>query len=150
MAIPSSNNSKSLQQIFAEMAAKAAHVKQLATSLNDASAIGDVQGKAVIDLSTIIADAILIFQATQAAPGIDQFAKDQMNTPALNIGNELTATITACINVRDWIVTNYPNTAGSLDVMSFDIDGRFINKLRTSAELADLRPLLDALILTID
>jgi hypothetical protein len=153
MAFPSSVGTKSdsLADAWERARAVASSVKQQAQNLNALSLAGPVAGPSIIRFCGDLADARDVFTRLAAVPGLGAYAQEQVADPALNVANEFNAMVAAIDATRTWITANFPKDAGSyLLAVSFDANGRTVERTFDSAALAGFRTQLAALIATID
>jgi hypothetical protein len=153
MAFPSSVGSKadSLADAWERARAVAASVKQSAQNLNTLSAGGPISGMSIIRFCGDLADAKDVFTRLAAVPGLGAYAQEQVATPGLDVAAEFTAMVSAIDAVRTWITTNFPKDGGGfLLAVSFDANGRTVERTFDTATLTGFRAQLAALIATID
>jgi hypothetical protein len=152
MAFPSSTGTKnSLADVFVRTQKTAAQIKARVSELNTRAAAGNVSAWDFVQLSTYLADARAVFVAAQAVPGIGPFAQDQCNDPALNIGAEFTAMMTALDALRASINTQFPKDgSGYLLFVTLDANGRYVYRQLTPAQTATIRTNMTTFIGTID
>jgi len=146
MALPSP---KILARAFTDAQNTWVGINLSATDLRDASAAGPVSGKDIIDFSTRLAGALDTYAEVKATPGIAQYARDQLNNQAFDVVTEFASHEAEVVACRDWIVANFPSTGGYLQILSFDVNGRYVYRTLTTAQTAGLRTQLDLLIATV-
>ncbi len=150
MAFPSGKNKLTLQKAFDLSRSLSRTVKQAAVDIRAKSLINILTRKQVMEFPTTLTDAIDDWNAARALPGIGQYARDQIDDQAIVLGTEFNAMITTATGTRDWIVTNFPSNSGFLLERSFDVNGRMVIGILTTAQTAGLRVQLDLLIAAID
>lgn len=150
MAFPSGKTKDTLNKALNDTQIIARNLKQDAIDIRDTSLAGDISRKLIMEFPTKIADALDIWSVASAKTGIAQYAKDQLEDQTLTIGADFTSMVTTATGVRDWIITNFPNTGGLLLERSFDVNGRMVLGTLTTVQTAGLRIELDALIATIE
>jgi len=149
---PSSGGSRdSLARAYLNAINKAATVKSVAQLIKDESLAGPIQSKKIVDFATFLVDAQDLFNQVAQIPGIGQYAKDQIQDQTLNLGVEFNAMVSEITATKDWIVTNFPKDVnGYLQMVQFDVNGRFTIRTLTTAQTSGLRAQIDNLINTID
>ena len=152
MAFPSEGGSRAATaRVWLDTRNAARMVKAQANTLNTASAAGPISAKDVLDFATTLADAIDRFNAAKVVPGIAAFAQNQLNDATVDIVTEFNNMVTGCVNVRDWIVNNFPKDAsGYLLFISFTAAGRYAYRQFSSTQTAGMRTQLATLIAAID
>jgi hypothetical protein len=153
MAFPSAGGTKanSLADAWDRVRAVAAAVKRSAQNLNTLSLAGPIAGTSIVRFCGDLADARDTFTQLAAVSGLGAYAQEQVADPALNIANEFTAMLNAIDSTRTWITTNFPKDGGGfLLAVSFDANGRTVERTFDTATLAGFRTQLAALISTID
>lgn len=129
----------------------AASLKTYSISARDQMAAVNVSGNLITDnLLQNFKAAIEQWESAAALPGIGQFAKDQFDDPALDIGAEFTAMVNAAKAVRDWVVANFPKDAGGkMSYRTLNLDGSISVDAFTPGQTTGLRTQLDAFIATV-
>lgn len=153
MAFPSDIGTKQDDLTRAWRAARswAGSIKGRAQGLRAASAGGTATSGMILDFATYLADAKVELQKAAAVPGIAAYAQAQLNDPALNIAAEFTAMTTQIDACRDWIIANFPKDGnGWILAVTFQADGRQVNRVFTVGATSGLRSALDALLAAID
>ena len=149
MAFPASLST--LNDALRRAMGNAVSLKNFSVGARDQMAAGNVSGNLISDnLLQNYKSAIEQWEAAAALPGIGQFAKDQFDDQALNIGAEFTAMVNAAKAARDWIVTNFPKDAGGkMSYRTLNADGSMSVDAFTPAQTAGLRTELDNFIATV-
>lgn len=120
MAFPASQ--QTVEDALKNIRSTAIRARDESQSLSDRSAAGNVPRADFITLQRRLQHAINIWDANQAVPGLVQYARDQYDDQALNIGTEYTAMRAAAISLRDWVFNNIPTDSGSGAVLLETID----------------------------
>ena len=150
MAFPSGKNKLTLQKAFDLSRSWSRTVKQTAIDMRAKSLLGTLTRKEVMEYPTTLADAIDDWNAARILPGIGQYARDQIDDQTINLGVDFNAMVTTAGGVRDWVVSNFPNSGIYLLERSFDANGRTVLGTLSSGATAGLRTQLDLLIAAID
>jgi hypothetical protein len=102
---------------------------------------------AVLGLATILRQHRVALATCSAVPGVLQYAKDQYDDQAYNIGAEFTAMLGAIDAVIAEIHTSFPvdNSGGELKEKVLNADGSITMRTFTAAQLANVRTLLQTL-----
>ena len=153
MAFPSDIGTKADDLTIAWGRARqfASSTKRDAQNVRALSVAGTLAASNVLDFATRLADARFEMQKSAAVPGIGEYARSQINDPAINIAAEFTAMVNAIDACIAWVVANFPKDAGGfLLAKTIGADGRTIDRVFTAGSTATLRTQLDALIATID
>lgn len=151
MAFPSNSGSKvALELAWSSLMGHAGRVKRRAQSLRDASLAST---KASLILGTM--DDLLTtrdaMQELASVPGLEAYAREQVNTPALNLVGDFTAMVANINAVRDWIVSNIPKDAGNyILIQTIAASGARVDREFSGVSLGGLRTVLDTLIASID
>jgi hypothetical protein len=112
------------------------------------SAAGTVSSQDILNYSTLAADLLDQFDTYAAVPSLSTYAQSQ--TGNANIAADYATMRAAIVAARDWIVTNFPKSAGYLLASQIAASGRQTLRIFTAAETAGLRTLLDTITTTID
>jgi len=147
MTFPAS--SASLTSTWQEMQQLASRIKSSANGvLTDLD--NQVNSKYMLDLHRRMIGAKLKLSAFMATPGLAQHAKDQLDNQAFDLGAACAQIISAIDGIQSFIQDFFPKTAeGYLLERKFSSTG-FTDRTFQPAELADLKPLVQALIDSID
>jgi hypothetical protein len=149
MSFPAST--ELLSSSLANACGQARRVKDIATTLRTASAVGDVPRTNLIFLMQQLSTAIAIWNQTAALSGIAAYAQAQLGNGSLNVATEFTSMVNAATALRDWIFTNFPKDAGSGAWLtgSFNNAGTLTELVFTTAQLAQFRANVDTFVATI-
>jgi len=158
MTFPSSGGSKqdSLADAWRAARDRARDLKLRSQQLKAQSEAGPIARQAVLDYATFLAEAKLVLTAAANTGGIGAYAQAQINDASINIATEFNAMMTGITNTVDWILDQFPRDANGFLLVKVWGTGAIANTGRTqdatftTAQLANLRTQLDALIATID
>ena len=151
MAFPSTSGSKvPLELAWSSLMGHAGRVKRHAQLLRDASL---APTKASLILGTM--DSLLTtrdaMQALSTTPGLEAYARAQVNDPALDLAADFSTMIANINAVRDWIVSNVPKDASNyLLIQTIAATGARVDREFNGVSLGGLRTVLDTLIASID
>ena len=125
-------------------------VKAFATQANAALAAGNVSANAVIQIMTNLKSTIEVWDSVSSLSGIAQFAKDQESDQAYDVVAEFTAMRAEAVAARDWVITNFPTSAGGfIEKDTLQVDGSITVRTFTPAQTAGLQTALADLIAAI-
>ena len=127
----------------------AGSVKRAVTSLRDASASADTRRGRYLDLVQLLSGSVTTFNEVAAIPGIAAYAKDQYDDPGLDIVAEFTAMVSACSDLKDWIVANVPKSGSTWLLETYDSDGNVTKLMFTPAQTVNFRVECNNLLATI-
>jgi len=149
MTFPASQ--RRLQREFENAMDTTLSVQANVTRVRDDSAAGAIPRQEVLSIQRLLASAIGIWNAASGTAGMAQYARDQLDDQALNIGTEFTAMIAAAGSFRDWINTNLPRDSGSQAVLlqTADANGVRADLTFTSTQLSGFRTEADAFLATV-
>lgn len=129
---------------------RAAALKSYCQAANNAMAAGPVSGNAIIDLLQSLKTALDDWAAAKAIPGMQAYAQAEFDDVGLDITAEFTAMETQAQAARDWIVANFPTSAGGfIEKDTLNADGSITVQAFTSGQTAGLQTALAGLIATI-
>lgn len=149
MAFPSSDATISLEPIWASFQGHAARAKRKAQSLR-AATLSPCTATLILDATRDILAARNAMQSLVATPGLQAYAREQINTPTLDLVTEYNAMIAAINAVRDWVSTNIPKDGtGYLLIQTIDTELAVTDRQFSSVSLGGLRTVLDTLIAAI-
>lgn len=149
MAYPAST--RTLQSVLDEINATALRVKANLQAVRTASAAGPIARQQILDVQRDLARALERLTTLSATPGLVAYAQAQFNSPTLDVATEFTAMLAAMTSLRDWTFANFPKDAGSGAwlVYTYDTSGLATPLTFTTAELAQWRTRVDAVVATI-
>jgi hypothetical protein len=155
MAFPSTSGTtqKNLSEAWMLTRLHINSIKVITQTLKQSSQAGNVNAEAILTYVTRLADTKAELQNIVTVPGLEAYAKEQINNPSIDIATEYNNVIQALDSVVSWIITNMPKDAsGYLLVTQFapENNGRTISRTFTPAETESLRTVLDSLLITID
>jgi hypothetical protein len=152
MAFPSTAGTapEALSVAWVSAMSVAGAIKTDTQAVRAQSLAGNVGASRILNHLTFLADQKVRLQAIAALPGIGAYAQAQANDPGLNVAAEFTAMLAAMDGVRDWVIANFPASGGFLQAQSIQADGRTTDRQFSTAQLANYRTQLDALIAAIN
>lgn len=125
---------------------EAIRAKNYATQASAQLAAGSVSGNAVIQVMSQMKSFVEIFDGVSSTPGIAQYARDQENDQGYDVVAEFTAMRNECVACRDWVITNFPTSAGGfIEKDTLEVDGAITVRSFTSGQTAGLQTALNAL-----
>lgn len=150
MPFPSYLGASDLDGAWKTVREQAGVVKLAAQKLRSDTAVGSVTGTSIIDFAQQLADSRGRLAEAAAVPGIEAYARNQINDPTLDLAAEYTAMVTQINATIAWVRTNFPQDANNY-LLYVKLDANGNRQLRTfdSASTAGLRTVLDSLIATI-
>ena len=148
MAFPAS------QQVLADALVAAQRTvlrhKAFMAQVSSVMATNTVSANQVIQVMQLTKDALAVVDNSAAVSGMAQYAKDQLDNQAIDIIAEFQVMRAALVDVRDWVITNFPKSAGGfIEKDTLEADGAITVRQFTSPQTSGLRTVLDAAIATI-
>lgn len=139
------------QRAYENAMSTASALKSHITFVSDQSLLGPTPRLTILGVQQQLGSAIGIWTASAGAPGITQYAKDQLDDETYEIVTELNTVIAAATVLRDWINTNFPRNGGSNAVLlqTADVNGVTTNLTFSTAQLAGFRTEAAAFLATI-
>ena len=148
MAFPASQ--QTLEDALAKVRQVALRIQSQAQNLRTRTVSESVAREDFVVLQRQLDDAIEVWDAATAVPGLLQYARDQYNDQTLDISTEYTAMRAAAIDLRDWIFNNIPTSAGgAVELKTNTTAGDLVDILVTPAQAAGFRTEADAFTATI-
>ncbi len=140
------------QEAWTSLCVSALRTRKRTKTLSDKSAVGDTGRTSYPRLQQQLDDALEKWAELVVVPGLEDYAKDQINLPQLNLGNEYVAMRDAAIILRDWIFANTardPVSGADLEKIT-DQAGDPTELTYTTVQTAGFRVEADAFIATIE
>lgn len=153
MAFPSTVGTKpdTLSDAWEGARSTAGLVKLLSQNLKALSLAGNVPSSNIKNYLTELSQAKTILVRYGAVPGLAAYAQAQVNDNTLDVSASFTAMINAIDACGSWVLTNFPKDAsGYLLAEQWNANGTTVDRLFSTATLANFRTQLDGLIATID
>ena len=149
MAYPAST--QTLHDTLGRVNRTALTTQRQVQQLRNDSAAGDTIRQRYIDLQRTLDQAIKEWNKAASVPGIEAYARDQLQNQTLDLATEFSAMVTAATNLRDWINTNFPRdaTTGAVLLKTVDTAGTETPLVFTTAQTAGFRTQADAFIATV-
>ena len=149
MAFPASTVTK--QIAWERITKRAVSVRGLAQRLRNQSAAGATERQEYLNLQKQLDLAVVEWDSASGTPGLQAYARDQIDDPTLNLVAEYQAMRAATITLRDWIFTNIPRDAGSGAVLTHTVDqaGDRIALTVSTAATQTFRDAADVFLVTI-
>jgi len=138
------------EQAFDRIRAQAAASKAFLT--NSRNAMAQSTSPATVALTVIqhLGQTVLIMEALAATPGLAQYARDQVNDQAYDVGAEFTTMKNAMIAARDSLISTFPKDGSNfLLYQTLNADGTIATRTFTAAGLAAAVAQIDAVIAAI-
>lgn len=127
----------------------AAQAKDRATSAVATLAAGSVDSGFVFSLVDALAGLIANLNAVKNTAGLDAYATAQVPGYAGTMSSDITATVNAAQACIDWVVANFPTSAGFLQEKTIAANGTRTLRNFTPAMTAGFRTALNSLLATI-
>ena len=154
MAVPSSVGSRrdTLEKAWRRYMETWGALKVKAQEWVAKSAAGPVLALEVASLSTTLANySDDLIQIASIGQPLADYGQAQLRDPTLNLSNEHSTSLAQLTATRVWIYDHFPKDGtGALQVVAFDVAGRKVDLTFSSAQLAEFRDVLTALIAVID
>lgn len=151
MALPGLASSSGLQTALQAVQSTAYATKSQAQNYLAAIQAGPVTADAIFQSITQIRQMIATLQQYQSIAGLNAYATAQLPGYAGTLTTDIAATISAAQAVITWVVTNFPKDSGGFaQAHTLNADGSLTSAVFTSAQLAGLQTVLQALIATIN
>ena len=149
MAFPAST--VSAEQAWDTIRRGAVRLSGTVTALRNASAAGDTEVPRYVQLHRLLVETIDEWDAVSSTPGLQAYARDQIDNQALDLAAEFTAMRNAAIALRDWIFTNLPTDSVTGAVAQYIVDAQsaVTSVTVSTAQTATFRTNADALLTTI-
>lgn len=152
MAFPAS--APLLSDELAKALNEARRIRNLSTAIKAASLAGPVARFELVAYMAQLNRAVGIWNAARSTPNIADYAQQQLGNGALDVAAEFTAMLNATTALRDWVFNNFPKDSGAGGsgawlVYSYDSAGVQTSLTFATAELAQFRTNVDALLATI-
>ena len=148
MAFPAST--QALSEGLNAATREAGRIKAFSSRAASVMRGGPVSGNQVLQIMSEMSAALALWDRVAALPGIQQYARDQYSDQALDIGVEFTNMRNAAIAVRDWVVANFPVSAGGyIEKDTLGMDGSISVRQFPPTQTAPLSTLLDTLVAAI-
>lgn len=145
MAFPAST--QLLSFVLENARTKANSVRQESILIRDRSAAGNVNRVDVVHYMGRLTNALAAWNAARSTPGIGPYAQEQLGSPTLDVDTEFGEMLSTATTLRDWIFANFPkDVSGAWLVHSYDASGVQSHLVFTTAQLAQFRTNVDALI----
>lgn len=143
MAFPTRD---SLQKLWVQMAGQAASVKRRCQEFNAASLSGPVSASAVEEIFTGLGTFRAYMQANAATPGLVDYVRAQYVDGELDIAAEYNALLTQIDAALAWIAASIPQSGGYVQLDQWSATGSVSRRTFSTASLAGLRTVLEAVI----
>ena len=149
MAFPASTITQSTA--WASITGAALRIKSQVETLRNLSAAGDTGRTSYVALQRQLDNTVENWNTASAVPGLEAYARDQINDQALNLTAEFIAMRNAALALRDWIFNNIPTDSGSGAALlrTVGADGEMIELTFTTGQTAGFRTQADAFVATI-
>jgi len=115
-------------------------IRSRTQSLLAESAAGDINREIILDYYHQVTQCINIWTEVKNVPGITDYARIQLDDPAIDVPAEFNAMIAAAQTLKAWIETNFPTESGAVLYQTLNTTtGRLNQMVFTPAQLADFR-----------
>lgn len=139
-----------LSKAYQKAQNEAIRVKSFATQARAALLAGSVSANAVIQIMTNLKSSIEVWDSVSSLPGIAQYARDQEDDQTYDVVAEFLAMRTQAVAARDWVITNFPKSAGDfIEKDTLEADGAITVRQFTPAQTTGLQVALADLIASI-
>jgi hypothetical protein len=142
-----------LSKAYAKAQTEAIRIRSYASNAQNTLANNTVSANLVIGIMFEMKSAIEVWDAVAALSGIAQYARDQEDDQAYNVVAEFNAMRTEAVGVRDWIITNFPDSGDPDNYLlreQINPDGSIVTRQFTSAQTSGLQTALGQLVATIE
>jgi hypothetical protein len=150
MAFPASTETK--ERAWKALRAAAVRIEAAVQSLYDQSLAGPTSREGYLNLQRQLSESLDIWALAAGVPGLQAYARDQVDNPTLDLVAEYIAMRDAAIGLRVWIFNNIPRDAGSGAVLTHTIslEGVRSDLMVSSAAVGPFRQQADTLLAAID
>ena len=150
MAFPSTKTKEGLSLVFGRVQRDAASLRGGASALRNRITADTVNATHVLALAASIGNLIAAFNAAATTPGLEAYAREQINDPTLNIAAEFNTMVSAAQACLNWIIANFPKDgSGYLLAATMDANGQTVYRSFPASSLGGLATALDTLIAAI-
>lgn len=153
MTFPTTTGTKRLlAKIWSDGVEAISRNKEVSTALRDQSATGPVISRQIWNLDRELFDTRAKLIVLRDAPGMEAYARAQINDNTFVLATEATAVIDAIDALRNWINTNMPKDANGwlLDRSRDAASATFVDRLFGPTTTAGLRTQIDAFLSALD
>ena len=137
-------------QAFETLLQKATTLKGNVQTVRTTLATTNTPADTVINIMRHIQVARDVIASAKAAAGLNAYAQEQFNDPAVDVVAEADAVIAACNGVLTWTATNFPKDASGYLLKDKIANGTIENRVFTPAAMAGLVTQLDPLLATFE
>jgi len=149
LTLPPALTKNSLSYALNQVQNYAAQAKDRATSAVALMTAGSVDTIFIFSLLDALNGLITNLNAVKNTAGLDAYATAQVPGYAGTMSSDITATINAAQACIDWVVANFPASAGFLLGQSLNVNGTRTQRNFTTAQTAGLQTALNNLLATI-
>ena len=149
MTLPPVQTKNSLSYALNLVQGYAAQIKDRATSAVAVMTAGSVDTIFIFSLLDALNGLISNLNAVKNIVGLDAYATSQVPGYIGTMSSDITATINAAQACIDWVVANFPASAGFLLGQSLNANGTRTQRSFTTAQTAGLQTALNSLLATI-
>lgn len=121
------------------------NLKNACSSLIARAAAGNINSSDIFGIYTRLGNDSATLTTIAGVQGITEYAQDQANDPAYNVGTEFTAMQNAIAGARSWVATNFPASGGFLQSHQIT-GGAIVERQFTPAQTAGLRTALQSVV----
>ena len=139
-----------LAKAYSKAQNESIRVKAFATQARNALIAGNISANAVIQIMSNLKSTIEVWDSVSSLSGIAAYARDQEDDQTYNVVAEFLAMRNGAVAVRDWVITNFPKSAGGfIEKDTLESDGAISVRVFTPAQTAGLQTALADLIAAI-
>ena len=126
-------------------------IKSYATSAAATLAVGNVSANLIQAIMLQMKSSIEVWDAASGLSGMQQWARDQEDDQAYDVVAEFLTMRNSAISVRDWVINNFPTSAGGfIEKDTYEADGAITVRSFTNVDTAVLQTRLTTLAASIE
>ena len=125
---------------------KAKVVRDQAALIKGQIDAGPVQSDIVVNLMRNLKVAYDVINTAKATPGLNVYARNEFNDPALDYVAEVDAALAAMLTCYSWVNTNFPKDASGYLLKDKIVNGAIENRVFAQSATAGLSTALGTLI----
>ena len=140
-----------LGKAYQKIQGEARRAKNRAVALRDQLIAGNVNAESIIDIMSSFKSYIDTSDEVSSLSGMTDFAKAQEDDPTYDVIVEFTAARIAAIAAADWVVNNFPQSAGGfMEKETIQVDYTTVTRTFPPAQTTGLQVVLLNFINAID
>ncbi len=139
------------QQAWDRIRRQALDIRDIVQALRNDSAAGNTERRRYVFTQRRLQIAIDEWDALSTTPGLQAYARDQLDDQTLNLATEFTQMRAAAIALRDWIFANVPTHAGTGAQLltAYSVDGLGTELTFNTGQTGQFRTEADTFLATI-